>query len=140
MKEYQGPAGQLVDMYGAYEEPVTRGLPPQSDEEIRNWVGVHLENGLNVVARHDWRIVGHATLVPVAETAELLIFVHPAEHSMGIGTQLVEGLLGHGQEHGVKRVWLSVSCQNLPLIRLTTGIGFEPPASTQIEFKLEREL
>lgn len=140
IKPYDGRPDPLVEMYAAYDEPVTRGLPPETDDAIRDWVSTHLETGLNVVARHDWRIVGHAALVPHADSAELVIFVHPEEQSKGIGTQLIQTLLGHGQEHDVEHVWLSVSCDNLPLIRITSSVGFEPPESTQIEFKMNRNL
>jgi len=138
VKSYDGGPEPLVEMYAAFDEPATRGLPPRTDAEIREWVSPHLEDGLNVVARHDWEVIGHAALVPHAETAELLVFVRPADQSLGVGTQLIRGLLGHGQEHGVENVWLSVTCDNLPLIRIATGIGFEPPTHSRVEFRLER--
>lgn len=140
VKPYHGTADSLVEMYLTYDEPATRGLPPQTEAEIRDWVGIHLEDGLNVVARHNWMVVGHAALVPHAEKAELIIFVHPEEQSMGIGTQLIRGLLGYGQERGVEKVWLSVSADNLALLRITTAVGFEPPENTQVEFRLGRLL
>lgn len=140
IKSYVGSPEPLLGMYEAFEEPVRRGLPPQTEADRKNWLDVLLTEGINVVARYDWGVVGHATLVPQNGSSELLIFVRPDKQSQGIGTQLLQGLLGFGQANGIEHVWLSVTCDNLPLIRLCTGLGFAPPPSAEVEFKLEREL
>ena len=140
IKAYSGGPDPLVQMYLAYDEPATRGLPPQTEDEIREWLKTYLSDGLNVVARHNWRVLGHAALLPHSDTAELVIFVHPDEQSNGIGTQLIQGLLGYGQERDMGNVWLSVSVDNLPLFRIATAVGFKPPENSQIEFRLSRDL
>lgn len=140
IKPYQGSPDALVDMYLAYEEPATRGLPPQTEEEIRDWLETYTEQGENIIARHNWQILGHAALLPHGNSAELVIFVHPEEQSKGIGSELIKALLGHGQAKGIENVWLSVDVDNLSLIRITTAVGFNPPENSHVEFKLSRDL
>jgi GNAT superfamily N-acetyltransferase len=76
----------VVEMYADFE-PADRaqGIPPATESRVRDWFENLLE-GLNVVAWHDDRAVGHATLVPDEDSHELAIFVHQDYQRAGIGS------------------------------------------------------
>jgi len=128
----------LVAMYDAFD-PADRaqGIPPTGEERIREWVELLVSEGIDVVAEHDGRSVGHATLVPASDDAdgpyELAIFVLGEYQGAGIGTELLRTLLGEGERQGVDRVWLSVEPWNRPAIRVYEKVGFEPTGNDRFE-------
>jgi ribosomal protein S18 acetylase RimI-like enzyme len=117
----------IAAMYDAFDqEDRAQGIPPANESRIREWLDKLLEEGLNVVARHDADVVGHSTLVPDGEGAyELAIFVLQAYQGAGIGRILLTSMLGYGQAQGVECVWLSVERWNRRAIALYESIGFE---------------
>ncbi|PSQ19834.1 GNAT family N-acetyltransferase [Halobacteriales archaeon QS_8_69_26] len=128
----------LVAMYRAFDpSDRAQGIPPVGEERIREWVEQLLDEGVNVVARHDGGTVGHATLVPDAPTDadshELAIFVLGDYQGAGIGTELLRTLLGEGARQGVDRVWLTVEPWNKPAIRVYEKVGFEPSGNDRFE-------
>jgi len=129
----------LVEMYVAFD-PADRaqGIPPVKEEAIREWLDTLLTEGsLNVVARHDDGPVGHAILVPDRGDAyELAVFVLGAYQSAGIGTQLLQALLGYGQREGVDRVWLTVERWNEPAIALYEKLGFVTSDTESFELEM----
>lgn len=99
----------LASMYDDFD-PAQRaqGTPPLGAEAIREWLA-DLLNGVNVVALHDDRIVGHVTFVPDGTGRhELAIFVHQEYQRAGIGTRLIGAGLGYAADRGVEYVWLTV--------------------------------
>lgn len=127
----------LVSMYVTFDpSDRAQGIPPATETEIERWLDRILGDGVDVIAEHDDRVVGHATLVPDGNGgAELAIFVHQDYQNAGIGTDLIRCLLGRGSEAGFDRIWLTVERWNHPAIRLYESVGF---ASTNIEsFELE---
>lgn len=122
-------AEDVVAMYIEFD-PADRaqGIPPSEEHRIRSWVEDLAENGQNVAAWADDEVVGHAVLVPdgtADEAHELAIFVLQRYQGMGIGTELIETLLGHGADSGVERVWLTVEPWNHAAIHLYEKVGFE---------------
>jgi len=130
---------RLVEMYGTFE-PADRaqGIPPVKESAIEEWLDALLsEESINVVAVHDDSVVGHAILVPDREDAyELAVFVLHDYQSAGIGTQLLEALLGHGQAEGVDKVWLTVERWNEPAIALYKKLGFETSDAESFELEM----
>lgn len=118
----------VVDMYVVFE-PADRaqGIPPTGEADIRDWLDdILVEESVNVLAWHDDRVVGHAVLVPDREGGyELAIFVLNAYQGAGIGTRLMEALLGRGQDEGIEHVWLTVERWNKAAIHLYHKMGFE---------------
>jgi ribosomal protein S18 acetylase RimI-like enzyme len=99
----------LAVMYDDFD-PTQRaqGTPPLGSDAVRQWLS-ELQDGVNVVAVHDDRIVGHVTFVPDGTGRhELAIFVHQDYQRAGIGTQLLGGGMGYAAERGVEYVWLTV--------------------------------
>ena len=130
----------LVAMYEAFD-PADRaqGIPPTSEERIANWLdAITGAETVNVVATHDDDAVGHATLVPdePAGTAELAIFVLQAYQHAGIGTRVLETLLGAGEDAGFERVWLTVERWNDPAISLYEKVGFRASDTESFEHEM----
>ncbi|APE96151.1 GNAT family N-acetyltransferase [Halodesulfurarchaeum formicicum] len=139
----QGDRAALLEMYADFD-PAERaqGIPPVGESAIRDWLD-HLlcENCYNVIAEHEDRIVGHATLVGDGNGAyELAIFVHQDYQGAGIGTTLLEALLGHAAADGVEYVWLTVERWNKPAIRLYRKVGFEGTGAEDFEREMSIRL
>lgn len=155
-RESGGPTGReaeyeaLVETYLAFDpEDRAQGIPPVGEERIRDWLDVILAPAChNVVAWHGDDAVGHATLVPEADRGEtgeeppyeLAIFVLRDYQEAGIGTRLMESLLGLGRERGVDRVWLTVERWNHAAVALYEKVGFEPIDTGGFELEMTASL
>jgi GNAT superfamily N-acetyltransferase len=142
VRAYDGSEAEkeaLVAMYVAFD-PADRaqGIPPTKEREIRSWLDQILDIGHNVIAWEGDTAAGHATLVPQGDAHELAIFVLQEYQEAGIGTRLIEGLLGYGAEAGAEEVWLTVERWNQPAVNLYQKIGFE--ISDAESFELEMAL
>ena len=132
----------IVEMYSTFD-PADRaqGIPPVRREDIEAWVEMVIDDGLDVIARHEDRVVGHATLVPENGVEyELAIFVHDAYQQAGIGTMLLESLLGVASTRGIEYVWLTVERWNTPAISLYESVGFETTESGSFEVEMNLRL
>ncbi len=143
IREFDEDRDALVEMYDDFD-PADRaqGIPPVGEERIRDWLD-HLlcEDCYNVVAVHGDEVAGHATLVgDDAGDYELAIFVHQDFQGAGIGTDLLEGLLGLGAEAGLERVWLTVERWNRPAINLYKKVGFETTDAQSFEHEMSIRL
>ncbi|MFB6072533.1 MAG: N-acetyltransferase family protein [Halobacterium sp.] len=129
----------LVEMYVDFD-PADRaqGVPPVGEDRVRDWLDTLLErDGFDVVAWHSDEVAGHATLVPDDEaTYELAIFVHQDYQGAGIGTRLIEALLGYGQANGAALVWLTVERWNRPAVALYEKVGFETASAESFEMEM----
>ncbi|MFB6192198.1 MAG: N-acetyltransferase family protein [Haloarculaceae archaeon] len=140
------PAGALealVAMYLAFDpDDRAQGIPPTGEDAIRDWLdSITGEGSINVVAWHDGDAVGHATLVPDGRGAyELAIFVLSDYQEAGIGTALIEALLGLGRERGVDRVWLTVERWNEPAKQLYRKVGFRSTGRDSFEVEMSARL
>ncbi len=133
----------LVEMYLDFNpEDRAQGIPPMQEDDIREWLDiVMVEEGLNVVAWHGNRAVGHVMLVSDREDGyELAIFILQAYQGAGIGTELVRTALGQASEAGIKRVWLSVERWNKPAVSLYEKIGFESTGDDRFEKQMSIRL
>ncbi|WP_135852670.1 GNAT family N-acetyltransferase [Halorussus salinus] len=131
---------ELAAMYDAFESgDRAQGIPPANPRRRGEWLD-RLREGIEVVACHDERAVGHGILLDGGPGHELALFVHPDYRGAGIGTALVRALLGEGRSAGVERVWLSVERTNRPAVSLYRGAGFEPTDSGLGELEMARSL
>jgi GNAT superfamily N-acetyltransferase len=131
----------LRAMYDAFD-PADRaqGIPPSRPSKLRTWLDRILGEGcLNVLAWDEDEVVGHATLVPENDRDcpyELAIFVLQSHQGIGIGTELMNTVLGHGVENGVDRVWLTVERWNRGAVSLYERIGFETTDAESFELEM----
>lgn len=133
----------VVEMYVAFDaEDRAQGIPPVGEERVRKWLDSLLDSEcVNVVAWEGGDAVGHATLVPDGQGAhELAIFVLADYQNAGIGTHLIEALLGAGRESGVTNVWLTVERWNNPAVTLYRKVGFEPAENGGFEMEMSAVL
>jgi len=133
-----GDREALVEMYLAFD-PADRaqGIPPSEERRIEDWLD-HILGGecLNVVAWNGDEAAGHATLVPDGESYELAIFVLQDYQRAGIGTTLLETLLGLGEREGVEKVWLTVERWNRAAVALYKKVGFETCDAESFELEM----
>lgn len=130
----------LVSMYTDFAaKDRSQGLPPRTEGRTREWVTGLLDDGVNLLARHEERVVGHAVLLPFDEMAELAIFVHQAYQQAGIGSTLIRALLGEGEATGIDHIWLSVGRTNTVAVTLYRSVGFEKTVNG-MELEMELEL
>ena len=133
----------VFEMYLSFD-PADRaqGIPPSRESAIENWLDTILgDDTLNVVAGHADDVVGHATLVPDRHGEhELAIFVLQPFQGAGIGTELVETLLGLAQSRGLEKVWLTVERWNDPAVALYRKVGFETTEAESFEIEMSIRL
>ena len=137
-----GVVDSLVAMYADFDSADrAQGLPPVKRPAIEDWLDVLLERGPDIVALNGDRVVGHATLVPDNDGAyELAIFVHQDFRGIGIGTALLETLLGSAAAAGIDRIWLTVERWNSVAIRLYKSVGFERTGGGSFELEMSLRL
>jgi GNAT superfamily N-acetyltransferase len=143
IQRYDDGIETLVEMYREFNpEDRAQGIPPAKEPQIRAWLeGLLEEDCVNVIARDDGGPVGHAILVPDGESAsELAIFVLREYQGAGIGTELIERLLGAGREEGIERVWLTVERWNSPAIALYRKVGFVSTDNGNFELEMAARL
>lgn len=140
-----GPADRdraaLVNMYARFD-PADRaqGLPPLPGDACKRWLDRVL-TGINVLAWHKDRVVGHAALLADGEGShELVVFVDQPYQGAGVGSALLGALLQAGHEHDVERVRLSVEWANQAAVGLYRKFGFEVVEKTPMELEMAREL
>jgi GNAT superfamily N-acetyltransferase len=133
-----GDRDALVAMYTDFD-PADRaqGIPPSDERRIEDWLDhILAEDCLNVVAWNGDDAAGHATLVPDDDSYELAIFVLQKYQRAGIGTQLLQTLLGYGQREGIDRVWLTVERWNRAAVSLYKKVGFETCDAESFELEM----
>jgi GNAT superfamily N-acetyltransferase len=133
----------LVSMYERFHpEDRAQGIPPVGEAAIRNWLDNILgEDTRAVVARHGDAVVGNAVVVPDDERAyELAIFVLREYQGAGIGTVMLESLLGLARRSGVERVWLTVERWNDPAVSLYRRVGFQEIDTEGLEMEMSIRL
>jgi GNAT superfamily N-acetyltransferase len=117
----------LLSMYRTFEPlGAAQGLPPITEEGRRAWIDRLLEEAAHWGAFHaDGRVWGHVILVQSGPAeAEIAFFVHPSMRCRRIGTRLVATAMAAARELHYRRVWASLSADNVPALRLLRGRGF----------------
>ncbi|MGM0605389.1 MAG: N-acetyltransferase family protein [Halobacteriota archaeon] len=117
----------LVAMYSEFPRAhVAQGLPPATEARIDAWLSSLLESGYNVVAEHDGTVLGHAVYTAQTDDEpELAVFVDPAHHDRGIGTELCKQLLAHAAAAGRSAIVLEVERSNRRAYNVYRRLGFE---------------
>jgi len=142
IRPYSGTEAEfeaLVEMYADFDpSDRAQGIPPGQEPRVRTWLeSILSEDCLNVIAWDGETAAGHSTLVPDGEDDyELAIFVLQAYQEAGIGTHLIESLLGHGAANDISKVWLTVERWNRPAVALYKKVGFETTGAESFELEM----
>lgn len=131
----------LATMYDTFD-PTQRaqGTPPAASDGVRRWLRDVLP-GVDVLAVHDDRIVGHVSFVPDGTGRhELAVFVHHEYQGAGIGTRLLGAGLGQARQAGVEYVWLSVRADQRRLQRFYCRAGFRTIDATGTAHRMSQYL
>ena len=117
----------LVALYDAFgDADRAQGIPPAVEHRRRSWIEMLLEEGYNIVAEGDGRVVGHIVYTPLEDACpELAIFVHPAFHDRGIGTELCRRLVASAAAADREALELFVELRNRAAISVYRRVGFE---------------
>lgn len=128
----------VVAMYRDYPaEHRSMGIPPVHEARIREWLDGLAARGRNVVATLDGDVVGHAAYAPRdADVPEMLVYVDPAHHGRGLGTELTKHVLAYAAADGCDGVALDVSRDNPTAIHVYESLGFEPTDETPMEVEM----
>lgn len=130
----------LIEMYDGYaSEHRAQGLPPTGRNRIAEWLET-IDEGIEVLAWHAGRAVGHAALLEGEADHELMIFVHQDYRLAGIGSRLIRALLGYGKQEGVEAVWLCVRPSNTVAIALYRSVGFDAISSHETDLEMTLSL
>jgi len=118
----------IMDMYRVFlPKPASQGLPPADGETCEKWVKDILDIGMNVLARREETIIGHAALIPdgKGKADEFISFVHQDCRNLGVGTELTRWTFERARDLGLQSIWLTVAMTNFIAIRLYKKLGFE---------------
>jgi diamine N-acetyltransferase len=118
----------IMDMYRVFSpRPASQGLPPENSETCEKWVKDILEVGINILARREGKIIGHASLIHDGNrnTGEFIIFVHQDCRHLGVGTELTKWTFERARGLGFQSIWLTVAMNNFIAIKLYRRLGFE---------------
>ena len=117
----------LLHMYDDYR-PLgsVQGLPPLDKDKRHEWVQGMVNNGTNLLALCDTRVMGHASLfaIPV-NWAEYFIFIHQDFQRQGIGTAISLYVIDWARQEKLSTIWLNVERKNFIAIALYRKVGFE---------------
>jgi len=120
---------KLVEMFASMsDEALKWGMPPYTREVVERWVG-NIQNLIPLVAEHDNRIVGYASIYKYAHprrkgTSDLVMYLHQEFHNVGLGTAMLNRLLELAKEEGVHRIGLHVIADNRIAVHLYEKFGF----------------
>jgi len=131
IRPYDGSEAEyepVVEMYVEFDpSDRAQGIPPGQESRVRTWLdGILAEDCYNLIAWDGDTAAGHSTLVPDGDDDyELAIFVLQEYQGAGIGTHLIESLLGYGCSEEINCVWLTVERWNHAAVSLYEKVGFE---------------
>lgn len=114
---------QLYEITVAANDGHTTWKPASFQSELEQ------EQSLYIGFCQEGKLVGYIGSMSVLDEVSVNNFaVLPAAKRQGIGSQLLDALLGLCQQRGFHRVWLEVRVSNQPALRLYQKFGFEEVA------------
>ncbi|SDJ49938.1 GNAT family N-acetyltransferase [Natronorubrum texcoconense] len=117
----------LVSMYVDYpQRHRSMGIPPATRARIEDWLERLLERGFTVVAVHGGRVIGHAAYSPRSSLEpQFVVFVDPAFHDRGIGSELCRHVIAVAADAGHEALVLDVDAANERAVHVYRRMGFE---------------
>ena len=122
----------LLEFYDGYPSAHrSMSLPPLGRQLIESWLDRLLERGRHLVAHRDDELVGHVAYSPRSEpVVELVVFVDPAYHDRGIGTELCRHAVAHAAADDHEALQLYVDRANERAIHVYESLGFQAVEDT----------
>lgn len=117
----------LKELYDGFEpKEWSQGLPPRLNERREEWLRYVADEGINLLALLEERVVGHAALFEMerGKSCEYLVFVHQDYQDRGIGTALTQLMRELACEVGWSQIWLTVETRNFKAIHVYEKVGF----------------
>lgn len=116
-----------------------RALP---DEWAAHFAQIDYDREMALVGLLDGEIAGVARLAadPEGETAEFALMVRSDQHRRGLGARLMEALLEHAKDRGIRKVWGEVMVENHPMLGLARRLGFhtqQTPDPEMVRIEIE---
>jgi len=136
------PPEALVEMYLDYpQEHRSMGLPPLRERGIRDWLRTLHAGGTNLLAWDDDWVVGHTGFASHdAEEPEFLVYVDPAYHGRGLGTELTRHAIAYAAAAGHRALRLNVANENRTAIAVYRTLGFQVVDRAGIELEMRLPL
>jgi GNAT superfamily N-acetyltransferase len=128
----------LVEMYEAFGRgDRTLGVPPESSEDIEDWLDALASRGWGLVARQDGDTVGHVAVVQYPDDdPEAAVFVHPDRRARGIGTELLKQAIARAAAREEDGIELVVDPANRRARSVFADLGFEAVEEWNLEIHL----
>lgn len=120
----------LFEMFSSMSRNALKwSMAPYTKEVIGRWIN-NIENLIPLVAEHDQRLVGYASIYKFTHprrkgNGDMLIYLHQGFHGVGLGTAMTELLLKLGRKHGVHKITIYVVADNKVAVHLYEKFGFE---------------
>jgi len=117
----------LKEMYGGFEpKGGSQGLPPPVEHKREEWLRYMVDEGINLLAIMEGKVVGHAALFEMerGKSCEYLIFVHQDYQDRGIGTALTQVMMELAETMRSREIWLTVEERNFKAIHVYKKVGF----------------
>ncbi len=117
----------LTEMYRGFEpKEWGQGLPSRLEHKRKEWLQYMVDEGINLLAAIEGKIVGHAALFEMERgiSCEYLIFVHQDYQDRGIGQALTQAMIEVAREMGYSQIWLTVEAKRLKAIHVYEKAGF----------------
>ena len=130
----------MLAMYRAFDPlGAAQGLPPVSEHGRCEWIANMLADAVNFGAfDENDRFIGHVILAGSGPAEmEVAFFVHQNFRRRRVGTKLLSHAVAHASGQGARRLWASVTSDNVPSLRLLRGQGFKESSFTVPTLELE---
>jgi RimJ/RimL family protein N-acetyltransferase len=117
----------ISELYRKFEpKELSQGLPPRLEHKRDEWLRYVVNEGINILAVMDGKVVGHAALFEMEreKSCEYLVFIHQDYQNRGIGTALTQLMRELVREMGYSQIWLTVEARNFKAIHVYEKVGF----------------
>lgn len=132
----------VVEMYlGLDPEDRTMGLPPATENRLRQWLSRFTDDGWSLIAIADSTVVGHTGVTPGdASAPHLVVFVADEAQGRGIGSELIRQLVAHAADRGHEALTLTVEADNDAAVTVYGNVGFDVIEQLGGELKMQLSL
>lgn len=119
----------------------TMGVPPLDSDRLTQWLRTLTDDGWNLVALHDDRVVGHVGVgSDTKPDPDFVVFVHDDHQGRGVGTELVKHVIANAADQSHDALTLDVLRENERAVAVYRKLGFEVTEEQAMEFSMRLSL